>query len=294
MSTEHYRNGNGLACELAGDMLCNGIGCMEDVEEGISYFEKAAANGQDSARKSIYLYRPNGKILTDKEYESCLAEFTKAADAGNDKAYELYATLKSGTQKQLARLGHILIAAHNVKKSGYDAFKYSVTPSGIPLLPVAPKHGAWCTFLRFNLDAWTEEHPLIAVASDILRAQDRKQVLRMLTCMHHAKIIGTVTYKSPGFGWLGKEKDAVLIRLGEDISLSTDKLKEVVDSFDLIDEEYKDESIAFIIENGEKEYSLEIAGITDKKVEVLWRYIIGGSESVDNYFEPELISLKLE
>ena len=49
-----------------------------------------------------------------------------------------------------------------------------------------------------------------------------------------------------------------------------------------------------MVENGEKEYSLEVAGITDKKVEVLWRYTIGGSDSVDNYFEPELISLNLE
>ena len=94
-------NGNGLACELAGNMLCNGIGCMEDVEKGISYLEKAVANGQDSALKSIYLYRPDGKILTDKEYESCLAEFSKAVNANNDKAYELYATLKSGHRSNL-------------------------------------------------------------------------------------------------------------------------------------------------------------------------------------------------
>ncbi len=128
-------NGNGLACETVGNMLCNGIGCTENVEEGISYFERAAANGQDSALKLICLYRPDGKLLTDKEYESCLAEFIKAVNAGNDKAYELYATLKSGTQEQLARLGHILIAAQNVQRNGYYVFKYSFSPSGIPLLP---------------------------------------------------------------------------------------------------------------------------------------------------------------
>ena len=284
-------NGNGLACEIVGDMLCNGMGCAEDVEEGISYFEKAVAHGQDSALKSICLYLPDGKVLTDKEYEFCLAEFIKAADAGNDKAYDLYATLKSGTQKQLARLGHILIAKQNVQRNGYGSFRHSFSPSGIPLLPVVAKRGAWCTFLRFNLDAWTEEHPLIAISSDIIDVDNPSWTLSNL---HNARIVGTVMYKSPKFGWLGEEKNAVLVRLGEDNALSCEVLEEIVDSFALTDEEYKGKSIAFMVENGEKEYSFEVAGITDKKVEVLWRYTIGGSDSVDDYFEPELISLNLK
>ncbi|MBQ6418824.1 MAG: hypothetical protein IJJ91_09150, partial [Synergistaceae bacterium] len=165
---------------------------------------------------------------------------------------------------------------------------------GIPLLPVVSKRGSWRTFLRFNLDAWVEKHPLVAVTSDILRVQDRKQVSRMLTDMHHAKIVGTATYKSPKFGWLGEEKEAVLLRLGNDASLSSEALREVVDSFALIDEEYQGDSVAFMVENGEKEYSFEVAGITGEKVEVLWRYTIGGDDRVRNYFEPELISLNLE
>ena len=112
--------GNGLACEIVGEMLCSGIGCNVDIEKGISYFEKAVANGQDSARKYIHLYIPDGRVLTDEEYESCLYKFSKAAEVEDDKAYELYATLKSGTQKQLARLGHVLIAAQNVQRKGYD------------------------------------------------------------------------------------------------------------------------------------------------------------------------------
>ena len=283
--------GNGLACEITGNMLCRGIGCKADIEKGIGYLEKAAANGQDSAWKYICIYRPDGKVLTDEEYESCLADFSKAAYSEDDKAYELYATLKSGTQKQLARLGHILITAQNVQKSGYNDFKYSLSPSGIPLLPVVSKRANWCTFLRFNLNAWLEEHPLIAIAVDILNV-DRPS--RMLSNLHHARIVGTAVYKSPEFGWLGEEKNAVLIRLGENDSLSSDELEKVAASFALADEEYKDKSIAFMVENGEKEYSLEVAGIMGDKVEVLWRYTIGGSDSVDNYFEPELISLNLE
>ena len=285
--------GNGLACEIVGEMLCSGIGCNVDIEKGISYFEKAVANGQDSARKYIHLYIPDGRVLTDEEYESCLYKFSKAAEVEDDKAYELYATLKSGTQKQLARLGHVLIAAQNVQRKGYDLFKYSTAPSGIPILPVISKRMSWRTFIRFNLDAWVEKNPLIAVTSDILRVQDREYASWMLTDMHHAKIVGTAKYRSPKFGWLGEEKEAVLLRLGDDSSLSSEALREVVASFALIDEEYQGASIAFMVENGEKEYSFEVAGIADEKVEVLWRYTIGGNDSVRNYFEPELTSLIL-
>ena len=283
--------GNGVACETVGNMLCNGMGCKADIEKGISYLEKAVANGQDSARKYIYLYRPDGKVLTDGEYEVALKDFIKATGTEEEKAYELYATLKSGTQKQLARLGHVLIAAQNIQKDEYEDFEYSSAPSGIPLLPVASKRRSWRTFLRFNLDSWAEEYPLIAVSADILNPNKPDWMLKYL---HRAKIVGTAEYKSPAFGWLPKEKKAVLIRLGTDDSLSDEEIKDVIDSFALIEEEYKGDSIAFMVENGEKEYSFEVAGIKDDKVEVLWRYTIGGSDRVKEYFEPELVSVNLD
>lgn len=282
--------GNAVACEVAGSMLCSGTGCDADIEKGICYLEKALANGQESARKTICLYRPDGKVLTDAEYETCLTAFTKAADAKDDKAYELYATLKSGTQKQLARLGHILIAAQNIQRNGYEDFKYSTAPSGIPLLPVASKRRSWRTFLRFNLDAWEEKYPLIAVSSDILNVKRPG----LLNNLHRAKIVGTAKYRSPGFGRLDEEKEAVLIRLGGSDTLSKEQMKEVVESFSLTDEEYQGESVAFMVECGEKEYSFEITGIRDDKVEVLWRYTIGGNDRVHEYFEPQLVSMEID
>lgn len=262
--------------------------------KGISYLEKAAAHGQETAKKYICLYRPDGKVLTDEEYETALADFEKAADAGDDKAYELYSTLKSGTQKQLARLGHVLIAAQNIQKSGYEDFKYSSTPSGIPLIPVVPNRGAWMTFLWFNLEAWVDEHPLIAVASEILGIYDSRQ-FGLLDHLHRAKIVGTVAYKSPSFGWLPVEKDAVLIRLGTDDKLDDEVLKEIADGFDPLGDEnmgeYMGDSIAFMFQNGEKEYSFEVAGIKGNQVEVLYRFTVGGSEEIKKYCEPELMSL---
>ena len=286
--------GDGFACESAGNMMCSGLGCKADTERGVSYLEKAVASGQESARKYIYLYRIDDRELTDEEYETVLADFEKAADAGDDKAYELYSTLKGGTEKQLARLGYVLTAAQNIQKSGYEAFKYSFTPSGIPLIPVAFKRRSWRTFLRFNLDAWKEEYPLIAVASDILNIESLRKISWLLDHLHHAGIVGTAEYRSPAFGWLREEKEAVLIRLGTDDKLNDEELENVVDSFSLLDEEYMSESIAFMIDHGEKEYSLEVAGINGNKVEVLCRYSIGGSERVKQYFEPELISVDMQ
>ena len=282
--------GDGFSCELAGNMYAQGLGCKADMEKAVYYLKKALSNGQKSARKYLCLYCPDGRNLSDEAYEDCLTEFVKAADAGDDKAYELYATLKSGTQRQLARLGHILISAQNIHKTGYELFTFSVSLSGIPLLPVVSKRGSWCTLLRFNLDAWAEKYPLIAISSDILHVERPDD---LLSNFHHARIVGTATYRSPAFGWLDEEeKHALLLQLGVDDTLDADAIKEVVESFQLSEEEYLGDSIAFLVEIGEKEYSFEIAGIQGNQVEVLWRYTIGGSDRVQNYFEPELISIE--
>ena len=282
--------GDGFACEVAGNMIGQGLGCEADVEKAVYYLKKALSNGQESARKFIYLYCPDGRKLSDEEYENCLTEFVKAADSEDEKAYELYATLKSGTHRQLARLGHILISAQNTHKTEYELFTFSVSPSGIPLLPVVSKRGSWCTLLRFNLDAWAEKYPLIAISSDILHVERPDD---LLSNFHHARILGTATYRSPAFGWLDEEeKHAILLQLGVDDTLNAGSMKEVVEAFQLREEEYLGDSLALLVENGEKEYSFEIAGIQGNQVEVLWRYTIGGSDRVQNYFEPELISIE--
>ena len=274
--------GDNSACEAVGIMICQGLGCEADVDKGIFYLKRALSNGQTSARRYICLYRPNGKSLSNEEYEEQLTEFTKAADSGDEKAYELYATLKSGTCKQLARLGHILISAQNVRRPGYELFEPAISPTGFPLLPVASKRGPWSTFVRFDLAAWAEKKPLIAISSSP----------ELLSDFHRVRIVGTATYRSPAFGWLEEEKKhALLLQLGTDDTLDADAMKEVAESFHLREEEYQRDSIAFLVENGEKEYSFEVAGIQGDQVEILWRYTIGGTDRVEKYFEPELISM---
>lgn len=281
---------NGKACSILGNMLASGVGCKADVQKGLKYLEKAAKLGVESAKNDIRIYRPDGKALSDEEYEKSLADFAEAADKGDPKAAFLYSTLKSGTDKQLARLGYVLMASQNINRGWDERFKPAYLPSGIPLFPAAAKRGAWKTFVRFDLNAFRDKYPLILVSSDILNVD---QPGYLLDCLHRAEIVGKAKYLSPEFGWLNKEKKAVVIRLGTDNPLNDRDLDCVAKDFYLIRDEYEPGNVSFFVENGEKEYSFEIAGVNGDQVDVLWRYTIGGSSKVDEYFEPELKELNL-
>ena len=49
----------------------------------------------------------------------------------------------------------------------------------------------------------------------------------------------------------------------------------------------------FLVENGGKEYSVEIACLNGLEVDLLFRYTIGGSNDVKRFFAPRLLSLAL-
>lgn len=226
----------------------------------------------------------------DFEYEMRLAEFQKAVETEDSRAQELYATLKKGTPKQLARLNYVLISAKNLRKKGYESFEYDYLPSGIPLFPAAPKRGPWCTFIRFNLNGWPEKQPLLLVSSDII---DIDSPLWVLKSFHNMEIVGTAKYRSPAFGWLKEEKEAVVLRLGVDAPLGAEELEKVVKTFCLMEDEYRGDALAFMVEDGEKEYSFEIASLREGRVDILFRYTVDGNNTVARYFEPELVSLRL-
>lgn len=278
------------ALSVLGNMLSSGVGVKADIEKGLEYLYKAAKKGDISAKNDICLYRPDGKSLSDEEYEKCLSEFVNAADSGDTGAFPLYATLKSGTDKQQARFGYEIMAARNAGRGWDERFKASYLPSGIPLFPAAAKRGAWQTFVRFDLNAFKEKYPLILVSSDIL---DVERPEYLLESFHRAEVVGTAEYVSPEFGWLREKKKALVIRLGGSDTLDGQALERVKRDFYLIPDEYEPDNVAFFVETGEKEYSFEIAGITDNKVDVLWRYTIGGSDHVDHYFEPQLTELTI-
>ena len=273
---------------IAGTMLCEGEYIPPDLDAGLQYLDKAAAKGNNLARWMRCLYsKPERKNVPDKQYERWLADFQKAVDNGAVDRYQLYEWLKSGSDAQLARLGYVLTSARNIGKKDYDQFKYLHTESGVPLVPACAKRGNWMSFVRIDLNAFASRDTYLAFSSDI------KADCILQRC-HRLEKCGTALYRSPAFGWLKEEKEAVLLRIAPDKPLTGEELEAAVAQFLLIPEEYEPDNAAFFIENGEKEYSVEIAAICGDRVDVLFRYTIGGSDRVHEYFPSKLISLNLE
>ncbi len=280
--------GHAEGMRIAGTMLCAGEYCPQDLDAGLQYLDKAVAKGNTMARWMRCLYsKPQRRDVPDAQYERWLASFRKAADAGTVNMYELYEWLKSGSDAQLARLGYVLTTARNIGKKGYEQFKYLFADNGTPLIPAAVKRGSWQSFIRIDLNAFASRETYLAFSSDI----DPECTLR---CCHRLERCGTAVYESPAFGWLREEKHALLLRMAPDKCLDGEALRKAVADFLLIPEEYETRSAAFFVEDGEKEYSVEIAAITGDKVDVLLRYTIGGSDHVHEFFPPRLVSIHPE
>lgn len=281
--------GNVLAAYLTGCLLCEGLGCKKDIEAGILYLRQAIAGGVQQAAIAIGLYWiDQTTTLTDEEYEKKLADFVSAVYANDSACYQLYSMLKGGTDKQLARLGNVLVTASNAyrQRERYQLFQYSYTKSGVPLIPVYAKRGTWKTFLRFDINAFESEKILIGLASDL----DPDTILCQA---HRLKKAGSAVYRSPAFGWLEEEKVAKLFEIDRSIGLSVEAMKKVAADFDLKEEEYCGKNVAFLIENGEKEYSVEIIAVVEDRVDILFRYTIGGSDEVASACEPVLVKKEI-
>lgn len=280
--------GNVDGLRLAGTMLCAGEYCPQDLDAGLQYLDKAVAKGDTPARWMRCLYsKPVRKDIPDPQYERWLAAFQKAADAGTVNMYELYEWLKSGSDAQLARLGYVLITARNNGKKGYEQFKHLYAGNGMPLIPVVSVRGNWQSCVLIDLNAFASQETYLAFSSDI----DPEITLR---CCHRLERCGTAVYESPAFGWLREEKHALLLRMAPDKRLDEETLQKVIADFFMPPEQYEPRSAAFFVEDGEKEYSVEIAAITGDKVDVLLRYTIGGSDHVHEYFLPRLVSVNPE
>lgn len=280
--------GNVQGMVMTGSILCDGKGCKADPDAGLPYLERAVRMGDASARNVLALYsKPRRAEVPDKRYEGWLSAFAAAVDAKDPAQFDLYARLKTGSDAQFARLGYVLTAARNICKPGYETYKYLFTEEGLPLIPAAAKRGAWQTFVHIDLNAFAGSDTLIAFTADI-------DPSCLLDLRHRLREVGTAVYRSPSFGWLGVEKKAVVFRIDREALLPPPLLQQAVQDFLLIDVEYQPENAAFFTERGEKEYSAEVAAIHGGKVDVLFRYTIGGSEHINQLVQPELVSLTLD
>lgn len=278
--------GNAEGCCLAGSMLCAGVGGQANPEAGILYLKAALNKGVERAQDMLYIFQPGKISLADSDYTETLAQLDTALKTENADAFRLYYALKKGNERQMAKLGYVLTAAKNRGSFNASLIPTVVSAAGIPNLPAAPKRSDLATFVRFNLESFADERPLILFSSDMLSK-------RPIRCLHRAEIVGTAKYLSPAFGLLPEEKDALLLRLDRALPASEEELLEVAGDFSLIEEEYAPENAAFLVENGGKEYSVEIACLNGLEVDLLFRYTIGGSNDVKRFFAPRLLSLAL-
>ena len=276
-----------VGCYIAGCMLCDGSGCKADIPQGLAYLEKARKQGVTEADQMYSLFAPATPAnLTDAAYEACLAEFRRAVETEDPRRFALYARLKGGTDRQKTRLGYVLTAAQNLNDSRYGLFKYLMDDAEIPLIPACCKRAHWQTFVRIDLNAFSGEDTYLAFSSDI----DPRYTLGYF---HRLTEAGTARYRSPAFGWLGEEKHAVVLKIDPDKVVPREDLEPLIRRFRLIPAEHEPRNAAFLTECGEKEYSVEIAAIQGDRVDVLFRYTIGGPEDIRESFQPELIDLTL-
>ena len=272
-------------CFIAGSMLCEGLGCQADTAKGLVYLKKALALGVEDALSAISVYDTGKNIsVSDERYEEILRKFVSSVESGNIDRFELYSSLKGGTERQLTMLGKTLVTRQNLNDEKYMEFKYLFSSEGIPLIPCCAKRGNWTSFVRVDLNAFASDDTLITFTSDI--SNNFVNSSRLVSA-------GTAVYRSPAFGWLKEEKEAMVFKIDRQHLPSPEALKGFIEEYCLVPKEYDTDNSAFIVENGEKEYSVEIAAITDGKVEVLYRYTIGGSEVLESLFEPQLLELNL-
>ena len=273
---------------MMGAMFCEGVGCRQDIVNGRKYLQTAAEAGVPGASKALCLYGEHvSRQFTREAYETLLNRFANAVVAGQEEAYTLYDQLKGGNGLQLARLGYMITAGKNSGHPGFAPFQHSTAESGIPLLPVYMKRCSWKSFLRVDLNAFASDDVRLAFSTDI----DPEFTLG---AAHRLVPGGTAVYRSPAFGWLNEEKHAMLFRIDRKATLNETGLRDIVEQFMLIEEEFRPDNAAFLVECGEKEYSVEIAAIANDQVDILLRYTVGGSDNVSNYFMPELITVTEE
>ena len=165
---------------------------------------------------------------------------------------------------------------------------------GIPLIPAAPRRMCWRTYIRIQWECFPKPDAYLALASDILD-EDRPDSL--IDVRQHLRFVGKAVYRSPAFGWLQEEKTAVLLQY--DPVRLTEWTQAVMQHTQLLKKNPLrpfecDDSVSYLFECGEKEYSVEITCICDGRVDILYRYTIGGSEKVRQYCPAELLSLSLE
>lgn len=209
-----------------------------------------------------------------------------------EAAFELYQQAAAlGNGDAMVAIGNLYAVKNFRMKETYDFLEHVL--KGIPLMPynlTKKQELDFKTALEWYIKAAELDHPDGCFAAGAMLCEGKG----CESNVESSRLIpvGSAVYRSPAFGWLGEEKNALVLKV--DRTCVSQQIQEIAEEFGLLPKEYAAENAAFIVENGEKEYSVEFAVIENGKVHVLYRYTIDGPDEIHSSFEPELISLTID
>lgn len=257
-----------------GVMLVNGVGCKRDDEKGREWLEKAAKGGSMYAAKALHDFFdvPISDVLTDEAYDRLVDDFCAAADAsGTVIDRSVFERLTLGTDGQLSRLGLRLAEGRYGRGGSYWEYAYPNLDRHHSSAPVVSLRCGWASAIVVNLRAFPEGEPALTFASDI-----RQDLVPVCGVRESGE---RVEYDASGFGWLNRRRRARVLRPapGYVNKNAAEELKYCgVDIPKLLEYLKLTEYEALFIENGEKEYSVELGYLAGDELRVLLRYTEGG------------------
>lgn len=256
-------------------MPWDGVPTEPDVKTAYSWFRKAAEAGVPQAVKALKDFfgesvdAKGGHTMSDEAYDRQLGQFREAAERGDRTlALAYYGPLMNGSEAQISRLGYVL-AAGLFRASGFHPFGFPNLREKRTGAPVWQFRCGWATAVVINLRAFPEAAPVFTFASDI------RQHLAPVWGIRPVE--GTVEYDAEPFGWLGGRRRARLMKVergfrGDTAPAGGVDVKKLLDALALTEDD------ALFIEDGEKEFSVEIGHVTGGSVEILWRYTVDGAD----------------
>lgn len=271
--------GNVNAMSNVGVMLCNGIGCAKDPKQARGWLEKAARSGNRYAAKALrdFFETPVTDALPDEEYDRRLDGFCAAVSVSDSpEARGTFERLMSGTEEQLSRLGLRLAEGRYGRGGAFWEYEYPNLSKDRSCAPVVSFRCGWASAVLVNLRAFPEGELALTFASDI--GQDLIPVWGIRESGELAE------YDASDFGWLNHRRRARVLRPapGYRNDKASEELKYcAVDIPGLLEHLKLTEHEALLIENGGKEYSVEIGHLAGDELRILLRYTIGGWDQGD-------------
>lgn len=271
--------GNVKAMSNVGVMLYNGAGCAKDPEQARRWLEKAAGAGNLYAAKALHdlFETPVTDALPDEEYDRLLDSFCDAVSVSDSpEARAMFERLMNGTEDQISRLGLRLAEGRYGQGGAFWEYSYPNLSKDRSCAPVVSFRCGWASAVLVDLRVFPEGEPVLTFASDI--GQDLVGVWGIRESGE------TAEYNASPFGWLGNRRRARILRPapGYRNDNASEQLESCgVDIQGLLEHLKLTEHDALFIENGEKEYSVEIGHIAGGQLRVLLRYTIGGWDQGD-------------